>query len=109
MFWTLGEISIVILGLWLVARILFRRPAAGPPTRSSHLAAGVICALVAVIWAGLCLLICFNAAFAGHQERFIVAVFLVGGVVWVGLVAGAVKSFRAAQRRGTGELPTNDQ
>ncbi len=91
--WMAGQISIVVLAVLLLVRILFRRPTQKPPTRSSHLVTGIICILVALVWSGLCLLICFNLSFAGGKDKGIVVVLGVGGAVFLGLVWRGVRSF----------------
>jgi len=99
--WLLEQVSIVVLALWLVVRTLFRRRAQTPPTRASHLTDGIVMLLFDLAWAGLCLLVCFNAAFAGATAGFFMAALAVGGGVFLVILYGAVRKLRQAFARST--------
>jgi hypothetical protein len=114
--WLLGEISIVVLALWLVVRILFRRAPGGPKTRGAHISKGIIYVSVALAWAMLYLVTSFNLSFAGGHAKLIRALDGVGAAVFVVLLWGAVKNFwlafrhappprpASAERKGTKEV-----
>jgi hypothetical protein len=89
--WLLGQITIVVLAVWLVLKILFFRRPSPRASRGSHVGDAVLMLVIAALWAGLCFLFWMGAAFAGASAGVTWGILAVGAGVGLVLLWGAVR------------------
>lgn len=99
--WPSGELTVLVLALWLAVEILFQRRDHGGATRVSHLADGGFLLLFDLVWAGLCGFICFTATWTGAGPEFFTVAFGIGGGIFLVVLWGAGRHFVQALHAGS--------
>ncbi len=91
--WLSGQLTVLVLALWLALEILFQRRDHHHPTSISHLADGSFLLLFDLVWVGLCWIVCFAAAWAGARPGFFAVAFGIGGAVFLAVLWAAARHF----------------
>jgi len=109
--WLVGQLTIVVLAVWLVLKTVFFRRASQPQRakRSSHVGDGILMLVIAPFWAGLCYLVWMGAAFAGASATVTTGILMVGGGILLVILWGAVRHLWQAFGQPHGAPPNPQQ